>query len=399
MDLIIENVRCFHERQQVPIRPLTLLVGENSSGKTTFLACYRIAAMLGSQNFEREIDFNDPPFELGSFDEVSTAFSPRRRAKQFAIGIGDEGYEATASFERGVAQPRLAEFEIRAADKSLRITIGEHFKKTALLSPEGTKVEAPTSIGMLALQALHGGGDDLRSHAIHKLRRFRSGIVAIAPIRSKPERVYSRFYDEQQPGGEHLAQALAEVLDHPGKTDLVEELFRFGEVSGLFSRVQAKRLGSKVGDPLRLMISNGSNAFNITDVGYGVSQALPMLLDSLDSRRGTTLLVQQPEVHLHPRAQAQLGTLFANVAKAHKKTFIVETHSDHLVDRVRMDIRDKITGLKPDDVALLFFERTPKNGVKVHRIEIDSEGNIVDPPESYRSFFAKEDSRFFGVPV
>ena len=67
-------------------------------------------------------------------------------------------------------------------------------------------------------------------------------------------------------------------------------------------------------------------------------------------------LLQQPEVHLHPRAQAALGSLFCNLA-ASGKQIIVETHSDYVLDRVYMDIRDSKTDLEADDVSILYFER------------------------------------------
>src|SRR5881396_1662040 len=76
--------------------------------------------------------------------------------------------------------------------------------------------------------------------------------------------------------------------------------------------------------------------FNLVDVGYGVSQALPILVDTLQRPAADEVfLLQQPEVHLHPRAQAELGSFFVSQA-GKKRRFVIETHSDYLVDRVRM---------------------------------------------------------------
>ena len=71
---------------------------------------------------------------------------------------------------------------------------------------------------------------------------------------------------------------------------------------------------------------------------------------------------------------------------------IVETHSDHLLDRVRMDVRDDAGALKPDDVSILFFERDALD-VHIHSLRIDKEGNIVDAPKGYRKFFMEETTR------
>ena len=106
-------------------------------------------------------------------------------------------------------------------------------------------------------------------------------------------------------------------------------------------------------------------------------------------------LLQQPEVHLHPQAQAALGTLFCKVA-AGGRQLLVETHSDYIIDRVRMDVRDQATGLKPEDVSILYFE--PRDlDVKIHSIRIDQAGNVLDAPRSYGDFFMDEVNRSIGL--
>ena len=96
-------------------------------------------------------------------------------------------------------------------------------------------------------------------------------------------------------------------------------------------------------------------------------------------------------MHLHPSAQAALGSLFCQVAGP-KHQLIVETHSDHLMDRVRMDVRDGVSGLKPEDVSILLFERRGLD-VRIHSFRIDKEGNVLDSPDGYRQFFMDEMSR------
>ncbi len=133
-----------------------------------------------------------------------------------------------------------------------------------------------------------------------------------------------------------------------------ESLERFGDASGLFHGLDVKRLGRQESSPFQILIKIAGPAFNLVDVGYGVSQALPIVVDLLQGKKGQMFLVQQPEVHLHPRAQAELGTLLGQLAKADKKRIIVETHSDYLIDRVRMDVRDgKILRLKTSAFSIL----------------------------------------------
>ena len=99
-------------------------------------------------------------------------------------------------------------------------------------------------------------------------------------------------------------------------------------------------------------------------------------------------LLQQPEVYLHPSAQAELGSLFCAKA-ASGCQLIVETHSDYIVDRILLDIRDHRTDLKPDDVSILYFEREDLD-VTIHSIHVDDDGTVLDAPNGYRSFFKDE---------
>lgn len=108
------------------------------------------------------------------------------------------------------------------------------------------------------------------------------------------------------------------------------------------------------------------------------------------------MLIQQPEVHLHPRAQAALGSLLVHVAKGQKKRFLVETHSDYLVDRVRMEVREN-EDLTPADVQILYFQREDDGRVEIYPLELDEQGNIVNAPPGYREFFLREEERFLGV--
>jgi predicted ATPase len=169
-----------------------------------------------------------------------------------------------------------------------------------------------------------------------------------------------------------------------------------GKETGLFDHLGIKRLGGKqLSRPFQLAISIAGQMGDRTlvDVGYGVSQALPVAVEALDRPQGATLLLQQPEVHLHPRAQAGLGAFFARVARDRGIRFVVETHSDYLVDRVRMAIRDGV--LERRDVALLWF-RSSQGVSRVDRIDLADDGSIREAPEGYREFFLREKLSILG---
>jgi predicted ATPase len=145
-------------------------------------------------------------------------------------------------------------------------------------------------------------------------------------------------------------------------------------------------------DPFQIQVAVAGPAVNLTDVGYGVSQALPIVVQSVLKTTSRVLLMQQPEVHLHPRAQAALGSFFAGLIEADERLVIMETHSDYLVDRVRQEVASG--KLDRNKVQILFFDK-PKLETKIYPITLDESGNIESAPETYRSFFLREQLNLF----
>ena len=182
---------------------------------------------------------------------------------------------------------------------------------------------------------------------------------------------------------------------------LKRRIEEFGKRAGLFDELRIRLLGRSDSDPFQLQVRKGAKRVkgpfrNLIDVGYSVSQALPLVTELLRTDGAKQFLLQQPEIHLHPSAQAALGTLFCEVA-AEGRQIIVETHSDHLMDRIRMDVRDRKTSLTPDDVRILYFERKGLD-VKIHEIWWDQNGNLENAPDGYRRFFMEEVDRSIWGP-
>ena len=163
-----------------------------------------------------------------------------------------------------------------------------------------------------------------------------------------------------------------------------------------------RQLGDTVNEPFQIQVrepdtGRGDPFRNLIEVGYGVSQALPMVTHLLRDDNPPVMLLQQPEVHLHPSAAAALGTLLCEMAADGEKDrrLVVETHSDFIIDRVRMAARDGAGGIEPDDIAILYFERRrPGPGVRIHTMGVEELGNLLDAPAGYRRFFMEESRRF-----
>ena len=220
---------------------------------------------------------------------------------------------------------------------------------------------------------------------------------SIAPLRSKPKRTYDPITEVPSSEGDHIPMLMMRLLRTKDKKwdTLHEDLVEFGNRSGLFSDITVKRHGKQINDPfqLRVKVRKGLQS-NIMDVGYGVNQILPILVEIINSAE-TKFLLQQPEAHLHPRAQAEFSTFLAKSVFRKKHSFLIETHSDYIIDRTRVSVRDGI--IKPDDVSILYFEPEKKGGsVKIHNIKVDKQGNLIDVPPGYRDFFMKESDKLLG---
>ena len=438
-ELRLRDFRCFREQQTARLAPLTILVGENSTGKTSFLAAIR--AMLDVGRYHVDPDFRVPPYDLGSFREIAYRQDPDGRrggTESFGLGFRCAGEEfetvavdATFTLGEGAA-PRLSTVLWSAGDvwvREQRDAEGCHtdlgcasgaWRLPVLRDPDrrylygGDAFAFSRLLGAAVesgkpgkLQPLHGDANAVPSERdqikliglFFESARFRSRALAGAPIRSSPLRTYDPVRLVQDPEGGSTPAFLANM--HARSPDewqtMKSELEGFGGTSGLFDEIFIKRLGRHEFEPFQVEVRKWGNRpkrrkgakRNLIDVGYGVSQVLPLLAELLDPNGASLLLLQQPEVHLHPSAQAALGSLFCETV-ASGRQLIVETHSDYILDRILLDIRD--TDFKTDDVSILYFERDDL-AVTIHTIRIDNEGNVLYAPDGYRSFFKGELNR------
>ena len=440
-EIRLRDFRCFHERQSARLAPLTLLVGENSTGKTSFLAA--VQAVWDAAHGSGDPDFRKPPFDLGSFPEIVHRRGGRGRGPDsFTLGFqelvpGDRLLDFAATFESRDAAPAPVTISWRSGavsarrcpsdGKDARIVFespdgkwyclaGGRYRSSAASwvsgLPSGLRVAEPESEPSRDaghLQALPEGSprepspDDLAAFSFLSRQFARSpweeAPFASAPNHPSPQRTYDPTKLSSDPWGTDVPSRFANLhlRDKTGWTALKEKLDAFGRESGLFDDLSVKQLSGVEGGPFQLQVRKFSRRGrkglrrNLMDVGFGVSQVLPVLAALLCADGPDMLLLQQPELHLHPSAQAALGSLFCRTAEAGRQ-LIVETHSDHIMNRIRLDVRDRRTKLRPEDVAILYFERDDIE-VRIHPIRFDENGNVQDAPPNYRRFFTDELNR------
>ena len=457
-EITLENYRCFRQQQTARLAPVTLLVGENSAGKTSFMAMIQVLLDITYNN--NIPDFKKIPFELGSFDEIAHhrggrggraetfqvtfsvhSFQDRNRRQyskkhsvrfdvKFGRGTSSApvpiyrrlSYLDTYIEEHFISMPPSLRIKFGTSKKSWQATLGSDFSLFFGDDPNSLwrfnsifhypHIIINDRLERNSLEVLEGNEkptiDDLQkfrslANSLGFLRvRKAATFFASAPVRSKPSRTYDPARHHRDPEGDYIPMYLANLYFHSRKDwkRIQKNLTEFGRNSGLFDEITIRPLGKKDSEPFQLQVRKfGTRAKgpkrNLIDVGYGVSQILPIITELSRKRASYVYLIQQPEVHLHPSAQAALGSFFCQIAST-DRNLVVETHSDHILDRVRMDVRDRRSNLKPEDVSILFFERE-NLGAKIHSLRIDSQGNILNAPVGYRKFFMDETRRSLGL--
>ena len=430
----IENFRCFKQSQEAKLTRLTLLVGENSTGKSSLMAMVRIL-WHSALYFKIKPSFKEDPFDLGTYTDVVHG----NAGEEFTGEISIDDYKSKIVFRKGAVDPEVKKIHIKnnkvsitfdfsigeiiaqvtssgesykidlnKVDKSVSVkgTLNTDeillFKFIDYLEGEKIKKDYPELANNLELIRVIF---DLCLEPYSILReKYDADNVFFppwvsSPFQENPQRVYTAGGGKLDPRGGKIPAYLAELAssnaeDWRKTKDTIES---FGRKTGVFDHMRIRHLGDDESrDPFQIQVrKSDGNWRNLIDVGFGVSQLLPFLFHLARPTEEYLLNFQQPEVHLHPSAQAGLGALLCEAAT--KRQILVETHSDFLINRVRMDIRDRKTNLKPEDVSILYFERVDTDEVKIHNITIDQNGNLIDSPPSYREFFTQELNRSLGI--
>lgn len=228
---------------------------------------------------------------------------------------------------------------------------------------------------------------------------FLEQLDYLGPLRSAPQRFYyvaGQGYGSPE-RGKNFVRNLTKA-DWPS----IENINHWLKVAGTPYRLQLQPLDERKRlYELRLLErmedNPGELSVNIREVGFGITQMLPIIAQAVLAKPGDTLIVEQPELHLHPRAQTELGNLFIAIAQKGVRCFI-ETHSEHLLLRLQKQIAKTTAGhidatitgqmLLPSQVAVYFINRKEKSIVT--RIEIGPYGDLLSTPDGFEDFFSDD---------
>ena len=419
--LLLKNVRCFGGEQRAALSKVTLLVGENSVGKSTFLGCVNGVAQLCSlvELADGVNSFDQEPFFMGSFQNLV-----RSSCSAFQLGVGLDGdcfrhfnvefaggpggglRETTLDVElsdddrpnaraalqisrRRSAPPNVDErwrldgpgFEFRLDQADVSYT-----QFTTWLSRSVRYGLLPFGGEMTQYRKRVGGKvSDQEAAAFGKFvnffrHRFRQPGVPLSVIPIDPSSWERTRYYPVDPLG---------VGD--GRTD-PDAIGDIGRHLGLFGRIETRE---RAPQRYEVLVDISGEMRNLADVGYGVTNVLPLAKAIVDAPAATQFLLQQPEVHIHPSAQAKLVEMMAG--SPHR--FIIETHSDHIIDWFRILVTEE--RMAPSDFGIVYFERLPDDpsATRLHQLSVDGSGNLIGQPNDYRQFFSAETARLLGLPT
>jgi predicted ATPase len=481
--LTLQNFKSFKQLSELQIRPITVLTGTNSSGKSSILqSILLLKQTFESQNPMQTLLLNGRLVHLGAFENVVFDRNPgnvvvidfvctlatedlrrrprrgpplgftfreifgrlarrldyrpaqyrvrysvslqhrrRRRGRGFVTGaIVVSGLRCELATISGDAEPLDVSVELTRLDtgeyKILWNNIGSRFRSEL---PSSGMAVAGLEFNNLVPAVIRGHSLSLEEAAryreseivavfrrVNDIMQFVFGSYAyLGPLREEPARRYI-YEDEVVEIGIKGENAPYIFLTEQDKT--LPDHYFFDAVTSQFRLKRRPKLGSAVKEWLTFMNirdlrpetaqdiiylnmragSASRTRVNIADVGFGVSQIFPIILEGLRMPPRDTLLLEQPEIHLHPNLQMQLADYFVALAMSNKRV-IVETHSDHIINRlVRRIVEDPSRTLS--DLVNIYFVLGGDNGAVLERVHIDTRSGIVNWPKDFFDQVATE---------
>lgn len=222
-----------------------------------------------------------------------------------------------------------------------------------------------------------------------------SGISYVGPLRERPQRSYQWKGSSPAsvgPRGENTVAAILAARRQNRKVgreltkgrpyrsfekNLGSWLHRLGVIDEFV--VEEIAPGTDLYE-LKVTVSGGTTRVSVTDVGFGVSQVLPVLVQIFYAPSQSSVILEQPEIHLHPAAQSELGDVLLAAVKDRGVQLLVETHSEHLLRRLQRRVAE---GEISHEEIVLYFVETRQGKSEIHELTVDPYGNIKNWPSDF----------------
>ena len=421
----VKGFKSLAEECSIEVRPLTILAGANSSGKSSIMQ----PLLLMKQTLEATYDpgsllLDGPNVRFTSADQFLFRSSDKRENK-FNAGLELE----SVKFSNGIEMKSLISFYatfvktligMDTAEISYRI-----YDETTILRPEMTKEEmmmiaAKTRLkkypnidlnnlnisfkierNRFFLDLIISNRDEtffIRTGERENFNNAILGLIHLPALRGNPERNYKKTSVGPRFPGTFEIYA-ASIIHHWQATQdpRLHSLSAALEILGLTWKVGARQLDDvsvelMVGRLIHDENGDSDDLVSIADVGFGISQTLPVIVALLAAEPGQLVYVEQPEIHLHPKAQMAMAQILADAANRGVRV-VAETHSSLLLLGIQSLVAEG--KLSPENVKLHWFKRRPADGVtEVTSADLDEAGAFGDWPEDFSSTEMDADIRY-----
>lgn len=413
--LKLENFKIWRSTGPVRLAPITLLLGTNSSGKSSLIqSLLLIRQTVKGDDPNLDLNLGNPDADdsvtLGQFKDLLCrhgAASESTSATQVGIefrwsehGQAESSTLFSARYNKGPAGSaelaflRLGKdgqgFSVQRRKPGIyRLSLATQAKplgQSADYRPERSFAFSAATLNKLGAQA------ELIKPIGPALLDELGRIIYLGPVRRLAQRDYvwagrmpahigddgAKAVDALIASGVARQSALKRKQALPAEAQLFEQTIHWLKAMNLADGLAIRALGNSA--RYELMIENDGQASNLKDVGVGVSQVLPVIVAALFAQPGHIVIVEEPESHLHPLAQSKLAELLAQVSKERNVQFIVETHSEHLFRRMQTLIaKQQIT---PSDATMYFVERDGKTAT-MRPLEVDDFGRVKNWPKEF----------------
>lgn len=347
-EIRVRNLKCFADAS-VPLRRLTVITGLNGSGKSTVLQSLLIAREAAERAGRGDVVPLNGPYGL-ALGEAQDVLHAGAAEPTVSIQVTDDGEDYSYRFE--VPDERRLHLTLASASSASPPTLGQRgvgftYLMAERLGPRDQLVVMSDEVEQLGVGVQ--GEFTAQALALHEtatvtesLRHPRTAEHGVVTLRTQVEEWMA-----------DIVRRLRITAQWP--PGLTASLLRFEEPT-----------------------SFGANQLRPTNMGFGVSYVLPIVVAGLLTRPGSLLLVENPEAHLHPRGQSLIGRFLARVAGAGGQV-VVETHSDHVINGVRLATAVDNT-IEPAAVMILFAGggETP-----FEPIDLDAAGALTRWPTGF----------------
>jgi hypothetical protein len=410
--ITVRGFKSICTEQHLAIRPLTILAGANSSGKSSFMQpLLLLKQTLESPGDSGALLLGGPNVQFTLASQVLSHVPGKGQCNEFAVRIdllenqslelvfmkeAGKGFELGKMMyrhdrETSIITPGMGHDEIeKLLPKSWRAMIADFQKRRgAKLRWEVRRERCFLVVGVVSSDKSRWGSGFVPDW-LSPSRIFVplvQGVIHLPGLRGNPSRTYHKTAggpDFQGTFELYVASVIAGWQGNGSKTQ-AEKLGKALENMGLTWKVKAGSVNDtevelKVGRLPHSTRGGAHDLVNIADVGFGVSQSLPVVVALLAAHPGQLVYLEQPEIHLHPLAQRRLAGILKDAVNR-GVIAVVETHSALLLREVQTLIAKK--ELRKEDVALHWFMRDAHGETTVQTANLDDNGAYGDWPEDF----------------